>query len=157
MAWQSLTSLTKFELKRGPDCIDSLLQSLEILAKQTHVEKRRHYAFTGKCKIKKEDTQCWICEEPFGEVEEKVLDHCHYTDKFLGWAHNRRKINVKTTNFTAVVEHNLSNYDPPCIVRSSSKSNPNKLFSLIPSTEEKFISLTILVLIKTYRDKLGKL
>ena len=38
--------VTKFELKRGPDCIDSLLQSFETLAKETYVEKRRHYAFT---------------------------------------------------------------------------------------------------------------
>ena len=149
--------VVKFELKRRPDCIDRLLQSLETLAKEAYAKKRRHYAFTGKCKFKKEDTQCWICEELFGEVEEKVLDHCHHTDEFLGWAHNRCNINHKTTNLTSVVAHNLSNYDPHCIVRSLSKSNRNKLFSVIRSTEEKFIDLKTLVLIKNYRDKYGKL
>ena len=50
-----------------------------------------------------------------------------------------------------MVAHNLSNFDLHCIVRSLSKSN------LISSTEENFISLTVSVLIKTYRDKHGKL
>ena len=107
--------------------------------------------------IEKEDaTERWICEEPFGEAEEKVLDHCHYIDKFLGSAHNRCSINCKTTHFKPVVAHNLSNYGLHCIVRSLSKSNPHNLSSVIPSTEEKILYLIISVLIKTYRDKDGK-
>ena len=52
--------------------MESLQQILETLAKEIYVEKRRHYAFTGKCILKKEDaTQCWICEEPFGKFEGK--------------------------------------------------------------------------------------
>ena len=102
-------------------------------------------------------TQCRICEEPSGKVEEKDINHCYYTDKFLGSAHNRCNINLKTANFTPVVAHFLSKYDLHSIVRSLSRSNPNNLFSVILSTEEKFISLTVLELIKIYQNKHGKL
>ena len=33
-------------------------------------------------------TKCWICNEPFTEQDNKVRDHCHYTGKFRGAAHN---------------------------------------------------------------------
>ena len=56
------SELIKFELKQGPEYIESLLQSLETLARETCVDRRRLYAFTLKRKFKKEDaTQCWIC------------------------------------------------------------------------------------------------
>ena len=29
----------------------------------------------------------WICQEHFSESEEKCLDHCHSSGKFLGWTH----------------------------------------------------------------------
>ena len=111
----------------------------------------------GKEKKRKEDiSECWICELPFARGEEKVLDHCHYTNKFLVWAHNTCNINRKTTNFIPVVAHNLANYDLHCIIRALNKSNPLNVFSVIPSTEEKFISMTISVWIKTFYDKSGK-
>ena len=108
--------------------------------------------------IEKEDaTERWICEEPFGEAEEKVLDHCHYIDKILSSAHNRCSIKRKTTHFNPVVAHNLSNYGLHCIVRSLSKSNPHNLFSVIPSTEEKILYLTISVLIKHTETNTGNI
>ena len=150
--------VVKFELKRGPDSIEHLLLSLETLAKEVYIEKRRHYAFTGQRETRKEDaSECWICELPFAWDEEKVLDHCHYTNKFLGWAHNTCNINRKTTNFIPVVAHNQAKYDLHCIIRALNKSNPHNVFSVIPSTEEKFISITISVWIKTFYDKSGKI
>ncbi|XP_063726649.1 uncharacterized protein LOC134854357 [Symsagittifera roscoffensis] len=150
--------VVKFELKRGPDSIEHLLLSLETLAKEVYIEKRRHYAFTRQRETRKEDTsECWICELPFAWDEEKVLDHCHYTNKFLGWVHNTCNINRKTNNFIPVVAHNLANYDLHCIIRALNKSNPHNVFSVIPSTEEKFISMTISVWIKTFYDKSGKI
>ena len=165
--------MVKFELKRGPDSIEHLLLSLETLAKEFYIEKRRHYAFTGQRKTRKEDTsECWISELPFAWDEEKKIhpsagyancllhgmrNSCHYTNKFLGWAHNTCNINRKTTNFIPVVAHNLANYDLHCIIRALNKSNPHNVYSVIPSTEEKFISMTISVWIKTFYNESGKI
>ena len=34
------------------------------------------------------ETRCWICKGEFGENEEKVKDHCHYTGRYRGATHN---------------------------------------------------------------------
>ena len=41
--------------------------------------------------------------------------------------------------------------------RPKTNSNPENTYSVIPSTEEKYISLTMSVYIKSYTDKNGKL
>ena len=39
--------LLKFELKRGPKVMEELINSLESLARQIYVKKRKHYTFFG--------------------------------------------------------------------------------------------------------------
>ena len=150
--------LLKFELKRGPNVMEELISSLESLARQIYVEKRKYYTFTGITDQEREDaTICWICENDFSDNDQVVLDHCHYTNKFLGWAHNECNVNRKTTNYIPVVAHNLSNYDLHFIIKALAKSDSENTFSVIPASEEKYISLTISVYIKTYTDKNGKI
>ena len=150
--------LLKFELKRGPNVMEELISSLEALARQIYVEKRKYYTLTGITDQEREDaTICWICENDFSDNDQVVLDHCHYTNKFLGWAHNECNVKRKTTNYIPVVAHNLSNYDLQFIIKALAKSDSENTFSVIPASEEKYISLTISVYIKTYTDKNGKI
>ena len=135
-----------------------LIASLELLAKQIYLEKRKYYTFTGTPSCTREEVHtCWICETEFADNDQVVLDHCHYTNKFLGWAHNECNINRKTANYIPVIAHNLSNYDLQFIIKALSNSNPENTYSVIPSTEEKYISLTMSVYMKSYTDKNGKL
>ena len=53
---------------------------------------------------------CWICRKEFGESE-KVRDHCHFTGKYRGAAHNKCNLQFKKPKFTPVIFHNLSGYD----------------------------------------------
>ena len=130
--------LLKFELKRGPNVMEELISSLESLARQIYVEKRKYYTFTGITDQEREDaTICWICENDFSDNDQGVLDHCHYTNKFLGWAHNECNVNRKTTNYIPVVAHNLSNYDLHFIIKALAKSDSGNTFSVIPASEEK--------------------
>ena len=87
-----------------------------------------------------------------------VLDHCQYTNKFLGWAHNECNVNKKKTiNYISVVAHNLSNYGLHFIIKALAKSDSENTFSVIPASEEKYISLTTSVYIKTYTDENGNI
>ena len=110
----------KFEPKRGPNMMEELISSLELLARQIYVEKRKYYIFIGITDQEREDaTICWICENDFSDNDQAVLDHCHYTYNILGWAHNECNVNRKTTNYITVVAHNLPNYGLHFIIHAS--------------------------------------
>ena len=57
--------------------------------------------------------KCFICEKPFGNDKNaiKVRDHCHYTGKYRGAAHNPRNLHYKIPKSIPVVFHNGSNND----------------------------------------------
>ena len=137
--------------------MEGLISSLESLARQIYVEKRKYYTFTGITDQEREDaTICWICENDFSDNDQRVLDHCPYTNKFLGWAHNECNVNRKTTNHIPVLAHNLSNYDLHFIIKALAKNDSQNTVFVIPSSEEKYISLTFSVYIKTCLDKKWK-
>ena len=69
-------------------------------------------------------TNCHLCEGTFPTEDEKdemtgneirnvekVADHCHYTGKFRGTAHNSCNLLCRKPKFIPVIFHNLSGYD----------------------------------------------
>ena len=64
-----------------------------------------------------EETICWICNEEFND--DKVRDHCHFTGRYRGAAHNKCNLNYKKPKFTHVVFHNLSGYDSHLFIKKS--------------------------------------
>ena len=77
-----------------------------------------------------------------------VVDHCHVTNKFLGWAHQDCNLARRTPNFTRVIAHHLSNYDMHAIVKALHNANMKNQSSVVPSTDETYISLTNVGLVK---------
>ena len=74
--------------------MEELISSLELLARQINVEKRKFYIFTDITDHeRKNGSVCWICENDFFDNDQVVLDHFHYTNKFLGYAHKECNIN----------------------------------------------------------------
>ena len=69
--------------------MEELISSFELLARQIYVEKRKYYSFTGITDQERVDASvCWICKNDYSDNDQVVLDHCHYSNKFLVWAHN---------------------------------------------------------------------
>ena len=97
-------------------------------------------------------TKCWICKDELGE--DKVRDHCHYTGKYRGAAHNKCNLKFKKPKFIPVVFHNLSNYDAHLFVKNLGYSSGN--INCIPNNEEKYISFTKSVIVGTYTGKKGE-
>ena len=48
-------------------------------------------------------TKCWICDDDYGEVDVKVRDHCHFTEKCRGSAHRDRNINIKLNHQNPII------------------------------------------------------
>ena len=87
-----------------------------------------------------EETRCWICKGEFGENKEKVKDHCHYTGRYRGAAHNECNLKYRNPNFTPVIFHNLSGYDSHLFIKNLGSSDGD--IGCIPNNEEKYISFS---------------
>ncbi|XP_060072716.1 uncharacterized protein LOC132552555 [Ylistrum balloti] len=99
-------------------------------------------------------TKCWICQGEFSKDDKKVRDHCHFTGKYRGAAHNSCNLQYKKPKFTPVVFHNLSGYDNHLFVKNLGKTEGN--INCIPNNEEKYISFTKEVVVGSYTGKDGK-
>ena len=109
-----------------------------------------------------EATKCWICNEEFDDTadekgyrkNEKVKDHCHYTGRFRGAAHNSCNLKYKKPTFIPVVFHNLSGYDSHLFIKNLGFTDGT--IDCIPNNEEKYISFTKNTVVGSYTDKKGK-
>ena len=107
-------------------------------------------------------TKCWICNEEFDDTadekgyrkNEKVKDHCHYTGRFRGAAHNSCNLKYKKPKFIPVVFHNLSGYDSHLFIKNLGFTDGN--IDCIPNNEEKYISFTKNIVVGSYTNKEGK-
>ena len=88
-----------------------------------------------------EETSCWICKKELGKNEEKVKDHCHYTGRYRGAAHNECNLKYRKPDFTPVIFHNLSGYDSHLFIKN---------IGFIPNNEEKYISFSKKIKVGTY-------
>ncbi|XP_022807622.1 uncharacterized protein LOC111344644 [Stylophora pistillata] len=100
-------------------------------------------------------TCCWLCEGDFKEGDEKVREHCHYTGKFRGAAHNSCNLRFRRSKFTPVIFHNLANYDAHLFVRNLGVSEGD--INCIPNNEEKYISFTKEVTVASFTKEKMKL
>ena len=107
-------------------------------------------------------TKCWICKGEFDDTvdekgyrkNEKVKDHCHYTGRFRGAAHNSCNLKYKKPKFIPVVFHNLSGYDSHLFIKNLGYTDGN--IDCIPNNEEKNISFTKNTVTGSYTNKEGK-
>ena len=54
---------------------------------------------------------CHICKKIFLPGEMRVKDHCHFTGKFRGAAHQSCNLGMREARTIPIVFHNLSGYD----------------------------------------------
>ena len=101
--------------------------------KTIRLTKEDHISFT-KEKI------CHICNEEIKEGDRKVRDHCHFTGKYRGAAHNRCNLISRKPLLLPVIFHNLQGYDAHLFIKELAALRGD--FSCIPSTEEKYISFS---------------
>ena len=75
------------------------VKSIEAIAKDIYDVKQQHKNFSSEPKTPKEAaTLCWICETELNKKAQDptVLDHCHFTGKFLSLG--TRAVQLKTQN-----------------------------------------------------------
>ena len=88
---------------------------------------------------------CHICgQEGFDRDDNKlckVCDHCHYTGRYRGAAHNICNLKYRHTNTVSVVFHNLSGYDSHFLIKAVACFVDEDL-NLLPLNKKKYILFT---------------
>ena len=136
---------------QGDDMAGKFVETLEAHIKQIYQQfkfpKRMTFTEADERKYKRA-TKCHICD---GELDDdRVRDHCHFTERFRGAAHNGCNLNYKAPKFIPVIFHNLSGYDSHLLARNGEKIN------CIPNNEENYISFSKEVVVDEFSNKEGK-
>ena len=103
-----------------------------------------------KCIISKK--VCYICKKRFSIDDEngiafnknyfKVKNHCHYTGKYRGAAHDICNLRYKTPKDIPVVFHNGSPYDYHFIIQELAEEFKGQ-FECLGESTEKYITFSI--------------
>ena len=136
---QKFVEMLEEEIKR-------IQKEFDFSAKMIPLTKEEQYEFENA-------SACWICQKEFGESK-KVRDHCHFTGKYRGAAHNQCNLQFKKPKFTPVIFHNLSGYDAHLFVKNLGRTEGN--IKCIPNNEEKYISFSKEIVVGEYENKKGE-
>ncbi|XP_072033379.1 uncharacterized protein [Amphiura filiformis] len=104
-----------------------------------------------------ESSDCHICKKPLTPRDEEnrtVRDHCHFTGKFRGAAHNKCNLRYRKPKFFPVIFHNLAGYDAHLFVKNLGKTEGK--IDCIPNNEEKYISFTKQIVVDSFVNEEGK-
>ncbi|CAH3173562.1 unnamed protein product [Porites lobata] len=92
---------------------------------------------------------CHICKMEL--KKDKVRDHCHFTGKYRGAAHNSCNLQCRKPMILPVIFHNLQGYDAHLFIKQLA-CLPGEL-NCIPSTEEKYISFSKKIKVDEYKSR----
>ena len=134
-------------------CLDLKEHATKII----NYEKKEMIPLTKK-EEKMQDKQkvCYTCKTRFsidddnGVAFNKIKDHCHYTGKYRGAAHNICNLRYKTPKEIPVVLHNGSVYDYNFIIKELAEEFEGYFECLRENTEK---NVTFSVPIKKELDK----
>ena len=88
---------------------------------------------------------CYICKKEFDTSDKKhhkVRDHCHYTGKYRGAAHNICNLRYKIPKEIPIVFHNGSTYDYHFIIKELVKEFEGN-FECLGENTEKYIIFSV--------------
>ena len=142
-------SKNKLNYYRGEDCMKRFCKDLkEHATKIINCEKKDMIPLT---KEEKEDYNnqkvCYICKKEFitsdnNNKHYKVRDHCHYTGKYRGAAHNICNLRYKIPKDIPIIFHNGSTYDYHFIIRELVKEFEGN-FECLGENTEKYITFSV--------------
>ena len=140
---------------KGANAIDVFIKWLEEDVKAIANIEPKEMIFTEEdIKQFNKASDCWICGKELGN--DRVRDHCHFTGRYRGPAHNNCNLKYRKPNNISVFFHNLSGYDSHLFIKKLATPNKNENIKCIPNNEEKYISFTKTIVTGQYTSKKGK-
>ena len=139
-------SKNELDYYRGKDCMKKFCKDLRTHAtKIINYEKKKMIPLTIKEKIHYNEQEiCYICKKEFDNNDKKhykVRDHCRYTGKYRGDAHNICNLRYKVPREIPIVFHNGSIYDYHFISKELVKKFDGN-FECLGENTEKYITFS---------------
>ena len=151
-------SKNKFNYYRKDDCMNKFCKDLrEHVTKIINYEKKKMIPLTANEEIYHNRQKiCYICKKEFNNNDKKnykVRDHCHYTGKYRGAAHNICILRYKVPKEIPIVFHNGSTYDYHFIIKELVKECGGN-FQCLGENNEKYITFSVPIKKKKSRIKI---
>ena len=142
----------KCQIFIGEQCIEKFILNL-IFTERQYIYETIKLNFNKSIERNPDLTKfnvntCHLCDK---KIENKgVKNHCHFTSKMLGYAHNKcnlrykfKKNNLNDEYLINVFAHNSQNFDQSFLIRALQNLDNKIPFSCLPRNSNKFISLQI--------------
>ena len=144
------------ETPEGEDVINIFIKWLEDDVKDIANIKPKKMIFTEEDeKHFNKASDCWICGEDL--ENDRVRDHCHYTGRYRGPAHNICNLKYRKPESVSVFFHNLSGYDSHLFIKKLGSPDKKENIDCIPNNEEKYISFSKTIKTGQYKNKKGEI
>ena len=142
----------KCQIFVGEECIEKFILNL-IFTERKYIYKIIKENFNKSIETNPDLTNfdvntCHLCNKKINN--KPVKNHCHFTSKMLGYAHNKcnlrykfKKDNVNDKYLINVFAHNSQNFDQSFLIRALQNLDNKIPFSCLPRNSNKFISLQI--------------
>ena len=138
------------------DAIDVFIKWLEEDVKAIANIEPKEMIFTEEdIKHFNNASDCWICGGELGN--DRVRDHCHFTGRYRGPAHNSCNLKYRKPKNISVFFHNLSGYDSHLFIKKLATPDKNENIDCIPNNEEKYISFSKTIVTGQYTNKKGEI
>ena len=138
------------------DAIDVFIKWLEEDVKAIANIEPKEMIFTEEdIKHFNNASDCWICGGELGN--DRVRDHCHFTGRYRGPAHNSCNLKYRKPKNISVFFHNLSGYDSHLFIKKLASTDKNENIDCIPNNEEKYISFSKTIVTGQYTNKKGEI
>ena len=143
------------ENEEDPDPIDVFINWLEKDVRIISNLKKRKMIITEEEEEQfNQASNCWICGKLLN-IDDRVRDHCHYTGRYRGAAHNICNLKYSKPNNISVFFHNLTGYDSHLFIKKLGFTEG--VIDCIPNNEENYISFSKTIITGEYIDKKGQL
>ena len=135
-------SNNKLSYYRGEDCMKRFCKDLK-----DHATKIIDFKKKSMIPLTKEEEDnynkeniCYICKKEFNN--DKVRDHCHFTGKHRGAAHNTCNLRYKIPKNIPVIFQNGSTYDYHFIIKELAREFDGN-FECLGENTEKYITFSV--------------
>ena len=142
----------KCQIFIGEECIEKFILNL-IFTERKYIYETIKENFNNPIESNPDLTKfdintCHLCNKKI--TSKPVKNHCHFTSKMLGYAHNKcnlrykfKKDNVNDEYLINVFAHNSQNFDQSFLIKALQNLDNKIPFSCLPRNSNKFISLQI--------------